>query len=163
MKYLNVRRLVVALLTATLALATFAPTTSAARRTAVSFTVNETLPIGTPGTISDSDLPECAAGTATTPTVDVYERRLATVFVGTKVLDCGDGNSLTLRFVAVGRECTATNRGVWHVAEGTGVFDGARGGGLLVGTYVGAGGEPGDFCNNTGVDDRYTGRIRFVD
>lgn len=162
MKYLNVRRLLVALLTATLALVTFAPPASAASWASVDFTVNEALPIGTPGTISDSDLSECAAGTVTTPTVDVNELGRVTVYVGTKVLDCGDGNSLTIGFAAAGSECNATNRGLWWVTGGTGVYDGARGGGRLVGTYVAADGGPGDFCDNAGVDDRYTGRIRIA-
>lgn len=134
---------------------------SAAPPSAVDFTVSETLPIGTPGTLIASDIPGCASASVSTADVSVTETRRLTIFRGTKMLDCGAGDTLSLRFVAVVRGCSSTNFGVWRVTGGTGSFDDARGGGTLRGAYQFEGG-PGTACENDGVDDRYTGRLRLA-
>ncbi len=143
-------------------MATFATPASAAPPHGVDFTVSETLPIGTPGVVTDSDVPGGESGTVTTTEVDTIERGGRTVFVGTKIVDCGEGDTFTITFRAAGAECTATNSGRWTLVDGSGAFEDARGRGRLVGSYVAADGTPGDFCENAGVDDRYTGRIRLA-
>lgn len=155
--------MLVALLASALALATFATPASAAPPTRVDFTVSETLPIGTPGVVTDSNVPGCASGTVTTSDLEITERRSRTTFRGTKLVDCGGGDTFTMSFRATGVECRDTIRGRWRIVDGTGTFEDARGSGRLVGSYVGADGTPGDFCDNVGVDDRYTGRIRLAD
>ena len=86
---------------------------SAATRTSVDFTVRESLPIGTPGTLIASDVPGCSNATVATVDVTSVETRRLTIFRGTKVLDCGGGDTFSLRFVAVVRGCSSSNFGVW--------------------------------------------------
>ncbi len=162
MKFTTIRQMLVAMLATALSVATFATSASAAPPDRVDFTVSETLPIGTPGVVTDSNVPGCESGTVTTTEVDAIERNRRTTFVGTKVVDCGTGNTFTINFRATGVECAATNSGRWTLVGGTGAFEDARGQGRLVGSYVAADGSPGDFCNNASVDDRYTGRIRLA-
>jgi hypothetical protein len=162
MKFTTIRRVAAVILTAGLSLAMTGSPASADRPTRVDFTVSETLPLGTPGDLSASDVPGCESGTVTTPDVDTYERGRRTTFTGTKLVDCGDGDSFTMWFAATGVECRETIRGFWVLVGGTGSFDGAWGAGRLTGDYVSATGGQGDFCDNAGVDDRYTGRIRLA-
>ena len=162
MKRTTIRRMVVAMLAAALSLVTFASPASADPPNRVDFTVNESLPIGTPGVVTDSNVPGCATGTVTTTEVDSIVRGRRTTFVGTKVVDCGAGDTFTIAFRATGVECEATNRGRWTLVAGTGAFEDARGRGRLVGSYVAADGTPADFCDNAGVDDNYQGRIHLA-
>ena len=162
MKFTMIRRTSVAVLATALSLATFATPAAAAPPDLVDFTVREALPIGTPGVVTDSNVPGCDSGTVTTTAVDAIERNRRTTFVGTKIVDCGEGDTFTVAFRATGVECAATNSGRWTLVAGTGAFEDATGRGQLVGSYVAADGTPGNFCDNAGVDDQYTGRIRLA-
>lgn len=145
------------MITGTLALAQPA---SAAPPVAVDFTVSETLPLGTPGTLTSSDIPGCPAATVTTFPELATTAGPVSRFVGTKVFDCGGGDTFTLRYDARVIGCAPTDDGRWNLLDGTGAFAGASGRGSLVGTYT-LGDGPGDACSNDGIDDRYTGRIQF--
>lgn len=145
------------------ALATATPA-SAAPPIAVDFTVSESLPVGTPGDLIVSDVPGCAApapASVTTPSATRTDSGPVVRFTGTKVVDCGGGDTFTLSFRASVSACDLTDSGRWKLVDGTGVFEGAKGNGRLVGTYT-LGGGAGDFCDNDGIDDRYTGKIKLA-
>lgn len=165
MQLTGLRRLVRPLLAGAVVATTLAvpAQVEAALPVGVDFTVREALPLGTPGVITASDVPSCASGTVDTPTVRVIELRRRTIFFGQKVVDCGAGNTFTMLFSAAAAPCDSTDRGRWLLVSGTGDFEDARGRGRLIGTYFTAPGAPGDFCDNDGIDDRYTGRIRLAD
>lgn len=130
----------------------------AADRSIVDFTVAETLD-GTPGeVVSDVGLEAfgCLGAEVTTTPGRVTTRGAFTRFVGTKDIDCTNG-TLTLRYRAVVVGCSTSDFGFWRITGGTGDFTDARGRGVLVGTYTGGAGTA---CDNTGIDDNYTGVIR---
>lgn len=137
--------------------ATPTPAEAAATVTRVDVTVAESLAVTTGTVISDGGLDGLGCFDADVETSDltVIERRDRTTFVGTKSIQCDEG-TLTLAFRASVRGCSTTDRGVWRVTGGTGDFADARGGGRLVGTYTGGAGTS---CDNTGIDDNYTGII----
>lgn len=135
-----------------------ASSAEAATANVVDVTVSESLPVGAPGTIvADTGLEAfgCAGGTVETIPGSVSTRGPVTRFTGSKVFDCADG-TLTVSFRAWVVECSTTDRGVWRVTGGTGAFERARGGGVLVGTYTGG---AGNACDNTGIDDNYVGVV----
>lgn len=130
---------------------------------AVDFTVSEALPVGAAGDLIDSDVPGCAPalGSVATTSATRTDTGPLTRFEGTKVIDCGGGNSFTLTFRATASGCSSTDSGIWKLVGGTGIFLGAKGHGSLVGTYT-LGGGPGTFCDNDGIDDHYTGKIKLA-
>lgn len=147
---------VVAVLGSTLAVVPAAPT-HAASASWVDITVSESIPVSGPGEIvADGGLAgfDCLAGEVTTTSVSSRTWRDITRFRGTKDFDCGTG-TLSISFSATVRGCASNDFGAWRVIDGSGAFEGARGGGFLVGTYTG-----GDACTATGIDDRYRGVIR---
>lgn len=155
-----------AFVAAAVALGTLATATPAAAAPpiAVDFTVSESLPVGTPGDLIISDVPGCAApapASVTTLTAARTDSGPVVRFTGTKVFDCGGGNTFTLSFRAATSACEPTDSGTWKLINGTGSFEGAKGHGKLVGTYT-LGGGPGTLCTNDGIDDRYTGRIKLA-
>ncbi len=127
----------------------------------VDFTVREMLPVGTPGVLIASNVPGCASATVATVDASRTDRGRTTTFRGTKVFDCGGGDTFSLTFRAIVRGCSPIDVGTWRVTDGAGSFSGVKGGGLLVGSYRNAGG-PGTACVNDGIDDRYTGLIRLA-
>lgn len=166
MRFRTTQRFLRALVVAATAVGTMAagaaPAT-AAPPTAVDFTVDESLPLGTPGDLISSDVPGCAAGAATvaTPTATRTDSGPIAQFQGTKIFDCGGGNTFTLTFRVASSECSETDSGTWKLVGGTGVFAGAKGHGSLVGTYtLGAG--IGTFCDNDGILDHYTGKLKLA-
>ena len=162
MKFTTNRPMLVAILATALSVATFATPASAAPPTRVDFTVSETLPIDPLGVEADINVPGCTSGTVTTGVDDIIVSGRRTTFVGTKVVHCAEGDTFTVTFRATGMECKATNHGRWTLVDGTGAFEDATGRGRLVGSYVADNGTSGDFCDNAGVDDRYTGHIRLA-
>ena len=84
-----------------------------------------------------------------------------TNFSGTKVFDCGAGNSFTLKYRATTSDCRSTDSGNWKLIGGTGIFADAKGHGRLVGTHT-LGDGTGTFCDNDGIDDHYTGKIKLA-
>lgn len=125
----------------------------AAPPTSVDFTIEESLSVTT-GTLVGDPIAGCATPIVTTENFRSGGGGSVRTFAGDKVFDCGGGDSFTLRFTARVRDCSATDRGSWRVVAGTGSFDGLRGNGTLVGTYVG-----GTSCDATGILDNYTGRF----
>src|SRR3954454_2875335 len=71
----------------------------------------------------------------------------------TKLLDCGGGNTLTIKVDAVGKFAHAggATTGGWSIVSGTGAFAGYNGGGHVVGV-------PGD-GNPIDLTDHYYGNI----
>jgi len=125
----------------------------------IDVTISETIPLTT-GTLTDGSIPAC-----TSPTVTTFDATATTygslqVFRGVKEFDCGGGDTFTLRYAAATSGCAAYDFGFWRVTGGSGEFDGLRGRGVLIGSYT-LDGEPGDACNNNGIDDRYIGVLRF--
>lgn len=92
----------------------------------------------------------CAAGQAESVGFFQSGGNRQTVFHVVKVLDCGGGDTLTIRLESTWRIGAPTNGGGWRIIDGTGDFAGLRGAGRQVGTY-GA-----DFST---VHDVYTGMI----
>lgn len=136
-----------------LALVPVAPT-EAATTSFIDVTVAETLAVTSGTVIADSGL-GCSGGTVTTTSNPPVERGNVTRFSGTKQFDCGSGDTLSISFRVRARGCADRAFGGWRVIGGTGSFEDARGGGVLVGTYTG-----GNACTATGIDDRYRGVIR---
>lgn len=128
---------------------------------AVDFTVSETK-AGGPGTLIESDIEGCST-LATVETLDpsVTTTGAVITFAGTKIVDCGEGNTFTLTFRARVTGCSSTDFGTWRLVDGTGSFAGAKGQGQLLGTYTYEDG-PGTQCENDGIDDRYTGKIKLA-
>jgi hypothetical protein len=129
-----------------------------AAQVSVDFTVREIL--GTQGKIIQGNLEGCAGATVWTVNPGKSQNGPITTFNGSKKIDCGGGNTLTLIFRAKTSECLPTDEGAWKVASGTGLFASAEGQGKLVGTYF-LGDGPGTFCNMDGIDDRYTGKLMY--
>lgn len=124
----------------------------------VDFTVHETLPTVTQGKIVKGGLDGCPSPVIRTTYGGGSQSHGAQVFNGSKKVDCGDGNTLTLAFRVSVSDCDRSNSGVWQVIRGTGIFAKAKGGGKLVGTYM-LGKRRGDFCKADGLLDRYTGQL----
>lgn len=124
----------------------------------VDFTVEETLPVGTPGSLVASDIPGCSSATVATTNATGSTKGPVTTFTADKSFDCGGGDTFTLSLVARVIGCAATDSGSWHITGGTGAFEGAHGGGRLVGTYT-LGGAPSDSCSTDGINDNYIGVI----
>jgi hypothetical protein len=124
----------------------------------VDFTVRETLPTVTQGKIVKGALDGCPSPVIRTTHGGSSQSHGAQVFNGSKKVDCGAGNTLTLAFRVSVSDCDGTNSGVWEVKRGTGIFAKAKGGGKLVGTYT-LGNGRGSFCEADGLLDHYTGRL----
>ena len=131
----------------------------AAQPVPVDFTVHETLPTLTQGSIVRGHLEHCAAARVTTIRAGASQPGVS-IFNGSKKIDCGSGTTLTLAFRVQTSGCARTDSGVWQVTRGTGLFAGAKGAGTLVGTYT-RGIGPGSFCKSDGLNDRYTGRLEY--
>lgn len=124
----------------------------------IDVTVAESLPVSTPGEVTDDGGLEdfgCLGAEVATSDVSASSGGSAITFAGTKVFHCDDG-TLTLSFRTSTSACSTTDRGSWRVIDGTGDFEGASGGGQLIGTYTGG---DGTYCDNDGIDDRYIGVI----
>lgn len=132
---------------------------AAAAQVPVDFTVHETLPALSLGRIVRGSLEHCAGATVKTTRAGGSEGGGVSTFNGSKKIDCGAGNTLTLAFKVQVAGCQKTNSGSWQVIRGTGVFASTRGQGRLVGTYTYRNG-PGTFCKADGIDDRYTGKLQ---
>ncbi len=161
MRNIGIRRLARLLLTLSIvgaSLAAAAPA-SAARPVGVDFTIAETIPVSAPGIMVSSNIPDCSTASVQTTSVNSRTIGAVTLFAGTKVIDCGSGDSITLNFRAIVIGCATTDFGGWRAVSGTGVFDGVRGRGLLIGTYQGG---DGTACTATGIDDRYIGRLHLA-
>ena len=152
---LNRLVLTTALVTMVVALA---PPAGAAAPTRVDFTIAEALPVSTPGTLIAGSVPNCTVTTVDTPTATATTVGSVTVFEGTKQVNCDEGHHFTMSFSARVAGCASFDTGTWRLEGGTGPFAGATGSGRLIGTYVGG---DGTACDSTGINDRYTGKIRF--
>ena len=110
------------------------------------------------GTIVSSSLPGCGSGTVeTVSSTSTPFGADGMRFRGTKVVQCGEGNTLKFRYVATYRSCDSPiDWGRWRITGGTGIYDGARGGGFLVGYYTGGSRTA---CNSTGITDNWLGAI----
>jgi hypothetical protein len=118
----------------------------------VDVTIEETLPTTT-GYPVDGGIPGCDTPTTTTSDVRVREIGSYTRFAGTKTFTCDGGDdTIVADFAAWVRDGADRNTGYFVVTGGTGDFDGARGFGLLTGTY-----PDGDESTATSVLDRYRG------
>lgn len=96
----------------------------------------------------------CPSGTAQTPAIFFAGRGRAATFHLFKVLTCADGSGeLTIRVDAATIAGAPGDQGGWSVVEGTGAWEGAGGGGRLIGTYYDNGG------GDAGVVDVYRGSI----
>lgn len=127
----------------------------------VDFAVHETLPSTTHGTLVGERPPEgCERAIVTTIRAGRSQRGDVVTFSGSKKLDCGSGDTLTIAFKVSVSGCGASNAGTWQVTRGTGRFASAQGQGKLVGTYT-LGTGLGTSCNADGVNDRYTGQLRY--
>lgn len=151
-------RLLVTLAAMASALVIAAPASAAT--TFVSLSVDESVPVSTPGTIVSSSIPGCASGTV--DTVDATAGPFGSdgmVFRGTKIVNCDNGDTLTFTYVA--RYLSSDSPidfGRWDIRGGTGSLAGASGGGFLIGNYTGGSGTAGD---NTGITDNWFGLLRI--
>lgn len=93
----------------------------------------------------------CPSGTAETTDLWIVGNGWhALSFHVEKTLTCGDGSgTLRISLNAATHAGSGGDQGGWRVAGGTGDWDGATGGGLIVGRYT-----------DSGVVDVYTGTIR---
>ncbi len=139
----------------------FAAPVEAAAPTDVDFTIREVLPVGTPGVMIASDIAVCPSAAVATIGATRTDSGPVSTFRGTKVIDCGGGDTFSVEFRASVTGCSSTDSGTWKVIDGTGVFTGAKGHGKLVGSYRFDGGA-GTFCMTDGIDDRYTGKLKLV-
>lgn len=124
----------------------------------VDFTVQETLPQVTQGSIVKGGLDGCPSPVIRTTMAGSSQSHGAQVFNGSKKFDCGAGNTLTLAFRVSVSGCDSTSSGVWQVTRRTGSFAKAKGSGKLAGTYM-LGKQRGTFCKADGLLDHYTGRL----
>jgi hypothetical protein len=92
----------------------------------------------------------CASGTAESVGFFQTPGRQQTVFHVVKVLDCGGGDSITIRLESTWRYGAPTNGGAWRIIDGSGDLAGLRGGGRQIGIYNQTG---------TAIHDIYTGMI----
>ncbi len=138
---------------------------SAAPPISVDFTVFEPLSSEggpTVGVVVDSDdFLNCLNGSVVTSMTTVTQTGPLTKFQGSKIVDCGGNNTLSLTFRAKASPCSSTDSGTWKITGGTGGFAGAKGHGGLVGTYKLDDGL-GTSCDNSGIADRYTGKIKLA-
>ncbi|MGB9358070.1 MAG: hypothetical protein WCC01_05890 [Acidimicrobiia bacterium] len=126
--------------------------------TGVTLVVDEVLDGSLQGTIVSSSLPGCSNGTVeTTSSSSQSSGPEGMRFRGTKVVHCESDNTLTFRYAATYRSCDSpVDWGRWRITGGTGIFDGARGRGFLVGYYTGGNSTA---CNSTGITDNWFGVI----
>ncbi len=144
---------------AALASALVIATPASAATTFVSLSVDESIPASTPGVIVSSSIPGCPSGTVATenPSSQPFGSD-GMVFRGTKIVNCGNGDTLTFTYVA--RYLSSDSPidfGRWRIRGGTGSFAGASGGGFLIGNYTGGSGTATD---NTGITDNWFGLLR---
>jgi hypothetical protein len=133
-----------------LALAVAAPVAAGAGRVEIKLDAN----FGTGVEVFTATGAFCPAGTASTPAISFAGRGRAATFHLIKVLTCADGSGeLTIRVDAATIDGAPGDQGGWSVVEGTGAWEGAGGGGRLVGTYYDHGG------GDAGVVDVYSGSI----
>lgn len=92
----------------------------------------------------------CASGTAESVWFFQTPGPRQTVFHVVKVLDCGNGDTLTIRLESSWRYGAPTNGGGWRIIDGSGDLAGLHGAGQQVGTY-------NDDFNE--IHDVYTGMI----
>jgi hypothetical protein len=95
----------------------------------------------------------CAAGTASSSDFRGAGRGRAATFHLLKTLDCGGGDTLTIKVDAATVIGSPQDQGGWSVVSGTGAYTSAKGGGNLVGIYY------TDANGNPGVIDTYTGNL----
>lgn len=124
------------------------------------FVVHETLPRVTIAKMIRGGMKNCEAASVHSTTAGGSQRGDVFTFKGSKKIDCGSGNTLTLAYKVTTSPCKATDSGIWEVVRGTGIFAAAKGQGDIVGRYTFEGGK-GTFCKNDGVDDHYTGKIQY--
>lgn len=112
------------------------------------------------GMIVSSSLPGCSNGTVeTTSCTEAPFGPDGMRFRGTKVVQCDSGDTLKFRYAATYRSCDSpVDWGRWRITGGTGIFDGARGGGFLVGYYTGGSDTA---CDSEGIMDNWFGAIRL--
>jgi hypothetical protein len=124
---------------------TFAGPVSAAGATATTIRVD----VGATETFTTTGGALCPSGTAASFDFRFGGGPRAGSFHLTKTLTCDDhSGSFTIEVDAAVVFGSPTDQGGWSVADGTGAYDGLRGGGSLVGTYT-----------DTGIIDLYTGRV----
>jgi hypothetical protein len=102
-----------------------------------------------------SSVPGCPAATVTDTTLEAAFRGAMSLFSGTKLFDCGASGTFTLSYSVRAYVCSPTDNGSWQVADGTGMYAGTTGQGLVSGTYYGP-----SSCNHAGLIDDYTGTMR---
>ena len=122
----------------TMLITAFAPAANAAPPTSVDFTIQEVLPLSTPGTLVGGSIPSCATPSVATPSADlvVTTNGNTTRFAGTKIFTCASGDTFTVSFSARVKDCSMTDSGTWRLTAGTGAFVDASGSGQLMGTYL---------------------------
>lgn len=135
------------------------PLSAAQQASSVDLTVHETFS-RTRGEVVRGHFDGCERVSIRTLQSGKSQRGGVATFTGSKRIDCGSGDTITLAFKVKTSECSKTNTGTWQVTRGTGQFESARGQGKLVGTYT-YGDETGTFCHADGVNDRYTGELQY--
>jgi hypothetical protein len=131
------------------------PGTASAAAVAVEATIDVHSDFSNPAGTFTADSPVlCEEGTTSDQTRITGSDRVLN-FKNIKTFTCADGSgTFTLRINAQVMPCDNTDRGAWSVIGGTGVYEGLRGAGTLVGTYF-----PNDACDAEGIDDHLTGRL----
>lgn len=151
-------RLLAAVLPLSLLCGVAATVPGTAAEVSVDFTVHESFQPAISGRMTSSDIEGCSVAKVTTLDPVVNTTGNTTTFTGTKVINCGDGNSFNLRYKAKTSNCDKTDSGTWKVTRGAGIFATAKGEGKLVGTHT-LGSGFGTFCEKDGINDHYTGKL----
>lgn len=136
-----------------------ASSVEAAPPSPVDITIDEPFPTAT-GSVAAGAIPGCTTPSVETASIAVRSAGPWTRFVGTKVFTCVEGK-LEIAFSARRLGCAPTNSGRWRIVGATDGLAGAKGGGSLDGSYYGTGSGTGGLCDDLGILDRYTGRIKL--
>jgi hypothetical protein len=139
------------LLAAGVVVGVLAAASVAAPATKVAFVVDQQ--ISGAGTVLVSSIPGCPTGTVTSDSAGFVHGAIGH-FVGTHTIDCGDGNTFTLSYIAHARIGSPTDSGTWKIVAGTGAYADMKGNGTIAGTY---------YLDFTGILDNYAGTIQLAE
>ena len=152
MKRLSVALVVLAL--AVVAAAGAASASTAGHWTPVRMTVDYPWFSGTPETVVGGTMVGCEIGD-TVETVPAEDQLLGNlwIFTGTKTFSCTGGQfELAYRAYRIGD--ASSSLGTWMIVDGTGLFEGMRGIGVVQGRYT-----YDDAGQKTGLIDYYVGLV----
>ena len=132
------------------AVAAVGPVSASSRLQPVTIDIHSTF--ASPEGAFTATSPVCGSG-STSDNVKIFSKGNRLFFDDLKTFACADGSgTFTLWVLATVNGCEPTDRGIWTVIGGTGLYRQLHGAGIGVGTYF-----PGDSCSADGINDHFTG------